>query len=74
MSAPSRFLRREEVQQLTSLGRSSLFAMVASGAFPKPVRLSARRVGWVPEEVSAWMARRVLARDAMNSKALVQQR
>lgn len=67
-------LRRPEVQSLTSLSRSSLFALVAAGRFPRPVRVSSRRVAWLQTDIEAWLAEKVSARDAGNSKALVQQR
>lgn len=66
-------LRRHEVQSLTSLSRSSLFALVAAGRFPRPVKVSSRRVAWLQSDIEVWLAERVSARDAENSKALAQQ-
>ena len=53
-----RTLRRPEVESLTGLSRSTIYAMMAEGAFPKPVRLGKRAVGW-PEGVgAAWLESR----------------
>jgi predicted DNA-binding transcriptional regulator AlpA len=45
--APARFMRAPEVKQLTGLSTSTLYRMVASGTFPRPIRIdraAARRV------------------------------
>lgn len=51
-----RILRRPDVEQLTGLSRSTIYAMMANGAFPKPVRLGKRAVGWREADVTAWLA------------------
>ena len=58
------FLRRKEVQTRTGLSRSTIYQYIQEGAFPKPVPLGPRAVGWLESEVSAWIAGRVkIARD-----------
>ncbi len=37
--------------------------------FPKPVRLSVRRVAWIKSELSAWLLRQVAKRDASLAEA-----
>lgn len=59
-----RILRRPEVQSRTGLSRSTIYAMLAEGAFPAPVRLGARAVGWPESEIAAWLESRKAARDA----------
>lgn len=54
-----RFMRRPEVQRLTSLSRSSLYRLIAAGEFPAPIRLSAVSVAWLATEVSLWISERV---------------
>tara|TARA_R110002074_G_scaffold55104_1_gene137031 strand:- start:209 stop:394 length:186 start_codon:yes stop_codon:yes gene_type:complete len=51
--------RRPVVEQLTGLSRSTLYAMMAEGNFPKPVKLGKRAVGWRERDVSAWLQSRV---------------
>lgn len=41
-----------------SLSRSWLFAAVASGQFPKPVKLGQRAVGWRSQDIDVWIESR----------------
>jgi predicted DNA-binding transcriptional regulator AlpA len=50
-------------QELTGLSRSTLERLVAKDAFPKPVRITAGRLGFVRDEIQAWARDRVRARD-----------
>jgi prophage regulatory protein len=50
-----KFLRRPEVEHRTGLGRSTLYAKMADGSFPKPVKLGKRAVGWPEDRIQAWM-------------------
>lgn len=50
-----RLLRRPDVQNVTGLSRSTLYAMIAEGTFPKPVRLGKRAVGWRASDIAAWL-------------------
>ena len=54
-----RILRRPEVETRTGLSRSTLYAQMAEGAFPKPVRLGKRAVGWTESTISEWLDSRV---------------
>jgi len=47
------FLRLPQVLQLIPVCKSSWWAGVKSGRYPKPVRLSARSVGWKAEDIHA---------------------
>jgi prophage regulatory protein len=51
-----RLLRRVEVERRVGLGRSALYRMMRSGAFPEPVRISPKAVRWPASEIEAWMA------------------
>ena len=51
-------LRRRQVEARTGLGRSSIYALIADGQFPTPIRLSANTVGWLEHEIDAWIAER----------------
>lgn len=55
------YLRRPAVQIATGLSRSSLYAMMASGDFPRPVRIGKRAVAWPESAVTAWLASRPTA-------------
>lgn len=52
-------LRRKQVQARTGLSRSTIYAFIKAGAFPKSVPLGPRAVGWLESEVSNWIAERL---------------
>ena len=54
-------LRLPQVMARTGLSRSSIYAKVAVGEFPEPISLGARAVGWLSDEVEAWLVARVEA-------------
>ena len=65
-----KILRREAVEDITGLPTSSLYDEMAAGRFPRPVKLSARRVGWLESEVDEWLAGKIAERDnAAGTKA-----
>lgn len=54
----SRILRRPEVEALTGLSRSTLYAWMAANEFPQPVRLGRRAIGWPEAAILAWLESR----------------
>lgn len=52
-------IRLPRVQARTGLSRSTIYLKVSQHTFPKPIKLSARAVGWLEADVDAWLARRV---------------
>lgn len=58
-----RIIRLKEVIDSTGLGRSTIYKYIAEGAFPKPVSLGDRCVGWVDSEVHDWILARIEERD-----------
>jgi prophage regulatory protein len=54
-----RILRRRQVEALIGLRRSAIYAAVRAGAFPRPIHLGLRSVGWLEHEVNGWIAERV---------------
>ena len=59
-------LKLKEVQKMTGLGRSSIYAYVDKGIFPAQIKLGPRSVGWLEDEIIDWLKGRILARDAAN--------
>ena len=57
-----RIERLPSVIERTGLSRSSIYALIPKDEFPKPVKLSARAIGFISEEVDAWIATRGDAR------------
>ena len=58
---PDKIFRRPAVQDITGLSRSTLYAMIAEGRFPAPVKLGTRAVGWRETDLTAWLASREAA-------------
>lgn len=58
---PARLLRRGDVLARVGFSKSTLYALMKAGEFPKPRKLSANIVAWVESEVDAWIAARVAA-------------
>ena len=64
-SRPIRLLRLAQVIDMTGLGRTKIYELQAAGHFPMRVQITEHSVGWVEEEVQAWLARRIAARPAL---------
>lgn len=60
-TSPVRLLRRPEVEARTGLSRSSIYARMAEGTFPRPVRLGKYGVAWIEAEVDEWVGNRISA-------------
>ena len=52
--------RRPDVETRTGLSRSTIYAWMKDGRFPKPVKLGARIVAWRESDITDWLK----ARDA----------
>lgn len=52
----SKVLRVREVGSRVGVSKATLYRMIKSGRFPKPINVGARAVGWRTEEVDAWIA------------------
>ena len=53
-----RILRLPQVERLTSLSKATLYRMMNSGAFPRPIKLGMRAVGWRRDEIDRWLGSR----------------
>ena len=53
-----RILKLKEVRQLTRLSKATIYRLLNAEAFPRPVRLSERAVGWIASEITEWIAAR----------------
>jgi prophage regulatory protein len=54
-----KIIRLPIVKNRTGYSRSSIYAGIADGSFPAQIPLGARAVGWVEDEINAWVERRV---------------
>ncbi|MBS0122521.1 helix-turn-helix transcriptional regulator [Thetidibacter halocola] len=48
-------LRRRAVEQMTGLSRSTIYAKMADGTFPKQVKLGKRAVAWRESDIVEWL-------------------
>jgi len=55
------FIKRPQVESITCLSRASLYAKMANGTFPKPIKISERSVAWLEHEVQEWLSSRISA-------------
>ena len=56
-----RIMKRPEVEAVTGLRRSTIYAKIEDGTFPKQIKLGVRSVGWLEHEVRTWLENRVTA-------------
>ena len=49
----------DAVLRRTACKRSTIYAWIAQGLFPPPVRIGPRRVAWRTRDVNEWMANAV---------------
>ena len=63
-----RILRLPQVVEATGETRSTIYKRISEGEFPKPVKLGAKSVGWVEDEIAAYNDARILERDSKGGK------
>jgi len=51
--------RLPKVIQKTGLSRSTIYALLSRGEFPKPIKLSPRTIGWLESDIDAWLDARI---------------
>jgi prophage regulatory protein len=55
---PDRLLRRREVEQLVGMKKTSIYAQMEAGTFPRAIALTPRCVVWSERAVQAWIEAR----------------
>ena len=58
---PVRLLKRQQVEEITTLSRSSIYDMIKRGVFPKPIKIGERAVAWREADIIAWLDARMAA-------------
>ena len=59
----TKILPIDDVLERTGLSRRTLYQEVSDSRFPRPVQLTARRVGWPEADVEQWLVDKIAARD-----------
>ncbi len=65
-------LRRPQVESRTGLSRSTIYARIQDGTFPRPILLGTRAVGWLASEIDGWLDRRIKASRPSGSRSITQ--
>jgi prophage regulatory protein len=58
---PASILRRPQVEARTGLSRSTIYARIQDGTFPRPILLGTKAVGWISSEIDHWLNQRIKA-------------
>jgi prophage regulatory protein len=56
---PLKILRLPAVEDRTGLARSTIYLKISQNAFPAPISLGDRSVGWIEEEINSWIKERI---------------
>jgi prophage regulatory protein len=56
-----KLLRLPQVKTITGLSKSTIYARIAEGTFPKQIPLGPRLVVWVESDIQNWIAEQVSA-------------
>ncbi|WP_022850801.1 helix-turn-helix transcriptional regulator [Limisalsivibrio acetivorans] len=56
-------IRRKEVENMTGLSRSSIYALMKTGNFPQSIKLTERTTGWLKHEIESWLMEKVEERN-----------
>jgi len=64
-----RIERLPDVMRRTGLRKTRIYALEASGKFPKRIKISERAVGWRSNEIDAFIASRPQAESTASSAA-----
>jgi len=54
-----KFIKLSEVIEKTALKKSSIYALMSEGKFPKNIKLGARAVAWNAESIEDWMLSKI---------------
>lgn len=59
-----KLLRLPEVRELTQRSTTRIYADMAEGRFPRPIRIGPRAVAWSLRSLEAWLAERIAEQEA----------
>ena len=54
-----RIIRLPEVMARTGLSRSTIYSFIASGNFPKSIKLGARSIGFIETDINDWISSKI---------------
>jgi prophage regulatory protein len=56
-------IRLPEVERRTGFSRPTIYRLMQAGTFPHFVRIGARSIGWVEEEIDRYVESKIATRD-----------
>ncbi len=68
-----RLVSKRQLKELVLYSHQHIARLEAAGKFPKRVRLGASRVGWIEDEVLAWLREGIRRRDQPTDAAPAEQ-
>lgn len=60
-----RLLKIDEVSDLASLSRSTIYLLISKGTFPKPIKIGSHSVAWIEAEILDYINRKMEERDSV---------
>lgn len=54
-----KILRLKQVMEKTGLSRSTIYAYISDGFFPKQIILGIRSVGWIEDDIEQWLQEKI---------------
>lgn len=61
MASTRRLIKMPGVMNMVARSKSQIYAEIADGQFPIPVKLGKRSVAWVESEIQEWIEKRIAA-------------
>ena len=61
-----KLLRLPQVKQTTGLSKSTIYARISEGTFPKQIPIGPRLVVWLESDIQNWIAEQVSAATGQN--------
>ena len=68
MTMGDRLLRRRQVEEITGMTRSSIYRLMDSGDFPRPVRVGPAAVRWKESEITCWLESRAHSEESVPAR------
>ena len=59
----SKILLKRQVMERVPYSATHIYRLMANGLFPKQIRMSANRVGWLESEIEQWILDKCAARN-----------
>lgn len=57
-------LRMPQVEAITGRKKPTIYADIAAGKFPRPIKIGARAVAWISTDIEKWLDERIAAKTA----------